>query len=188
MKNVWANKYAYDYTGLSREDCDEMGENFGQIVLHPDDFEIALNSLKYLYETENTEKAYGGPYRFKLKNGKYIWGIGFAKMLIPSNDKGHRQFLNCMIPLSEPLQANAQIQYLIAENRRKGKESIISKITPTEMKILKLIALGWKICQIADKLYRSKRTISTHKNNIMKKLGLHTLAALANFANQNGIV
>ncbi len=55
-------------------------------------------------------------------------------------------------------------------------------LTRREREVLKLLAEGKKSQEIADTLYLSIHTVRTHRNNIMKKLKLHSLADLVKYA------
>ena len=55
-------------------------------------------------------------------------------------------------------------------------------ITPRETEILKLIGEGFTSVAIADKLDVSKRTIDTHRANLVQKLELKSLPELIRFA------
>lgn len=61
-------------------------------------------------------------------------------------------------------------------------------LTQREREILQLIAEGNMHSQIAGMLHISPRTVDTHRNNILKKLGLHDAAGLVSYAIKNGIV
>ena len=63
-----------------------------------------------------------------------------------------------------------------------------SALTSREREVLQRIAEGETHQHIADGLYISVRTVDTHTNNIMKKLGLHDTASLVTYAIKNGIV
>ena len=51
-------------------------------------------------------------------------------------------------------------------------------LTAHELEILKLIAEGLTNAEIADKLFPSKRTIKTHRRNIIAKIQAKNTAAL----------
>jgi len=75
--------------------------------------------------------------------------------------------------------------YLV-ENRKPPKEpNHLSKLTATELQILKLISQNKTSSQIAEELFRSVRTIENHRNNICKKLDLSGQNALLLFAYEN---
>ncbi|MCW3090012.1 MAG: DNA-binding response regulator [Ferruginibacter sp.] len=55
-------------------------------------------------------------------------------------------------------------------------------ITPRELEVLRLIAVGLTNDEIARKLFLSKRTIDTHRQNLLNKLGLKNTAGLVRAA------
>ncbi len=68
------------------------------------------------------------------------------------------------------------------------KENRQKNLSVREMEIFKLFADGISNRNIADKLFISVRTVETHKNNIMKKIGLKTTVDLVKFAIKNNII
>ncbi len=90
---------------------------------------------------------------------------------------------------NEPV-ANLIIQNYV-KNIQQGDEISEKKprnLTRREIQILKLISEGLTSKQIADGLFISVRTVETHKNNIMQKLGLKNTAQLIKFAIKHGYV
>ena len=69
-----------------------------------------------------------------------------------------------------------------------NKKDKRSNMSAREMEIFKLIAEGDSNRTIAEKLFISIRTVETHKNNIMKKVGLKTTVDLVKFAIKNNII
>ena len=67
----------------------------------------------------------------------------------------------------------------------KFSESII---TEREQQILKLIVDGYTDPQIAETLFISDKTVSTHRKNMLAKLQLPNTAALVKFAMENKLV
>lgn len=61
-------------------------------------------------------------------------------------------------------------------------------LTPREVEVLGLIALGYMNPEIADRLVLSVRTVETHRANIQRKTGLSTRAELVAYAMENGLV
>jgi two-component system response regulator NreC len=61
-------------------------------------------------------------------------------------------------------------------------------VTPREIDVLRLIALGHTSAEIARKLGLSPRTIETHRAHIHGKLGLATRADLVRYALRRGLV
>ncbi|MBD0255259.1 MAG: response regulator transcription factor [Cytophagales bacterium] len=55
-------------------------------------------------------------------------------------------------------------------------------ITPRELEVLQLIAKGYTTVQIAERLTTSKRTVETHRHNLLDKTGSSNTAALLLYA------
>ncbi len=55
-------------------------------------------------------------------------------------------------------------------------------LTPREIEVVRLIALGYTSAEIAGKLHLSRRTVETHRARIFNRLGLRTRAELVRFA------
>jgi len=62
------------------------------------------------------------------------------------------------------------------------------KLTPRELEVLRLIALGHTSIEIAAKLHLSPRTIETHRTRIHRKLELTTRSELVNYALARGLM
>ena len=58
---------------------------------------------------------------------------------------------------------------------------------PRELEIVQLLAEGHTSPQIARKLHISTRTVESHRRNIMKKLGVHSLAEITKYAIREGL-
>ncbi|MEN8764575.1 MAG: response regulator [Wenyingzhuangia sp.] len=63
-----------------------------------------------------------------------------------------------------------------------------SKLTRKEIEILEFILNGFTNIEIADKLGKSKRTIETHRFNLMKKLDVKNLVELSKKAQELGFL
>lgn len=61
-------------------------------------------------------------------------------------------------------------------------------LTPRELEILQLIAMGKSNKEIAGDLELSVNTVAVHRANIMNALGLHKTAELVVYAIRNGLV
>ena len=61
------------------------------------------------------------------------------------------------------------------------------RLAPREREVLKLLAEGDTSRGIAHLLSISPRTVETHRRNIMRKLGLHSVAELTKYAIREGL-
>jgi DNA-binding NarL/FixJ family response regulator len=63
-----------------------------------------------------------------------------------------------------------------------------SDLSNRETEVLRLIAEGLTNAEIADKLFTSKRTIETHRQNIIEKTQAKNTAALIKYAMETGLL
>jgi DNA-binding NarL/FixJ family response regulator len=61
-------------------------------------------------------------------------------------------------------------------------------LTPRQLDVLRLIAEGKRMKEIANELNISVRTVETHKQDLLQTLGLETTADLIKFAVRQGLV
>ncbi len=61
-------------------------------------------------------------------------------------------------------------------------------LSKRELEVLRLIAEGLTNAEIADRLFTSKRTIETHRQNIIEKTQAKNTAALIKYAVSEGII
>jgi len=71
--------------------------------------------------------------------------------------------------------------------RAKGKKGSV-ELSRRESEVLSLIAEGLGNKEIASRLFVSVRTVETHRERIIRKLDIHTVAGLTRYALTKGIV
>jgi len=74
------------------------------------------------------------------------------------------------------------------ETETSSSLGIIANLTEREVEIIKHIANGLSSNEIAEQLFISPRTVETHRNNIIKKLGVNNVAGVVRFAFQHQLV
>ncbi|MFM4982331.1 response regulator [Aeromonas veronii] len=60
-------------------------------------------------------------------------------------------------------------------------------LTPKESEVVRLLASGMSVTQVADYLHRSVKTISTQKKSAMTRLGISNDSELFFYAQENGL-
>lgn len=68
-----------------------------------------------------------------------------------------------------------------------GADQADGQLAPRERQVLHLIADGCTSPEIAQRLHLAASTVEVHRRNIMRKLGLHSVAELTKYAIRNGI-
>lgn len=64
----------------------------------------------------------------------------------------------------------------------------LEALTPREREVLALLAEGDSNDEIAEKLAISRHTVARHRENLMRKLGLHSRAELVKYAIRKGLI
>lgn len=77
-------------------------------------------------------------------------------------------------------------------SKKGGNSNIVNNsldlLTEREKEVVKCFGNGLSYKETAAELFLSPRTVETHRNSIMEKLDLHSLAELIKYAIRNGIV
>ena len=88
-------------------------------------------------------------------------------------------------PFFRPEIAKAALNQLVSSG---GKKDPFAQLTSREREVLVLIAEGQSNKEIANKLGIGVRTIETHRERIMRRLDIHSVAGLTKFAIANGMI
>jgi DNA-binding NarL/FixJ family response regulator len=77
---------------------------------------------------------------------------------------------------------------LLSMNQKLQPNEDLASLTDRELEILKLISSELSNAEIAQNLDISRRTVETHRKNIMKKLGVKNSVGLARYAFSHGLM
>jgi DNA-binding CsgD family transcriptional regulator len=89
------------------------------------------------------------------------------------------------VPSDETRAAQADVEVVQAQHVDKGQ---LAHLTPRELEILALIGQGLTTAAIAEKLFRSRKTIEAHRLSLGIKLNARNRVDLARIAVQSGLV
>ena len=74
------------------------------------------------------------------------------------------------------------------ENSSKSSKANAFDLTNKELQVLKLILSGYTNKEISEQLQNSKRTIETHRFNLMRKMEVKNLIELSKKAREAGLI
>jgi DNA-binding NarL/FixJ family response regulator len=103
-------------------------------------------------------------------------------------DSASVDIVNCLHAVSQgQIYASAAVTTFLYKRASRGQQAPegIESLTPTELKILRMIAEYKTSREIADELCVSVRTVENHRSNISSKLGVAGSHALIKFALQH---
>ncbi|MEO8072830.1 MAG: response regulator transcription factor [Acidobacteriota bacterium] len=84
-----------------------------------------------------------------------------------------------------PILSNLLINRSRREAELAAAEPGLETLSPSELKVLKMIAEGQSSVEIAETLFISRRTVESHRANISRKLNLQGNLSLVKFALEN---
>jgi two-component system response regulator NreC len=70
---------------------------------------------------------------------------------------------------------------------QQADQSVFTILSSREREVLQLLAEGNSTAQIAERLHVSIKTVETHRQHIMNKLNLHSVAELTKYAIREGL-
>jgi two-component system response regulator NreC len=87
-----------------------------------------------------------------------------------------------------PSLAKLLVRDYLSQEREVENKPALDGLTGREQEVLSLLADGVTNDQIAGSLVISPKTVERHRENIMRKLNLHSRAELVRYAIRKGII
>jgi two-component system response regulator NreC len=87
-----------------------------------------------------------------------------------------------------PSLAKALVSDYLERSARHPESASLEALTPREVEVLELLAEDMGNNEIAEKLVISPHTVARHRENLMRKLGLHNRIELVRYAIRKGII
>ncbi|GIK09714.1 MAG: DNA-binding response regulator [Anaerolineaceae bacterium] len=87
-----------------------------------------------------------------------------------------------------PSLAKLLVKDYLSQERETANRSTLDGLTEREQEVLSLLAEGHNNAEIASALVISPKTVERHRENIMRKLNLHSRAELVRYAIRKGII
>jgi two-component system response regulator NreC len=87
-----------------------------------------------------------------------------------------------------PSLAKALVSDFISRSHSEHEDTTLGELTAREAEVLELLAGGLSNDEIAEQLVISPHTVARHRENLMRKLGLHSKSELVKYAIRKGII
>ncbi len=152
---------------------------------HPEDQNL-LAEMKEFFKV-NRNNTFSAIYSIKDSDGKYRWVMNTSRLFNKNHNNPEMNVISVIQDLTGNLSYDKNLKNISKEKFRKINAQQVGLISQRERQIVKLFANGFKSKEIAEKLDISFHTVNNHRKNILKKLNLKNLAALVNFAVENGL-
>ena len=123
----------------------------------------------------------------------FLTGYGDVATSVQAIKGGAEDFLSKPVPKKELLAAIERALDRYKEQRNQdgriaALRSLVSKLTPREMEVFALVVRGKLNKQIAHELGTGERTIKAHRQQVMEKCEVQSLAELVLIAERLGIL
>ena len=117
------------------------------------------------------------------------FAVGASGYLLKSADKNEMELAICAVCRGDVWISPSVSKTVVAALQR-GEEPAdpFELLTPRQREILQLVAEGLSSKEIADQLGLSTKTVESHRAQLMKRTGVHSLPGLVRYAIRLGLV
>lgn len=136
------------------------------------------------HTTESSSVLYITSYQCFAENPDFFFPKRNRTILISQTTDERYSILNVNCDESEIINQLSDI----IETHDNSTENSSTELSPREIEVLKLIAMGLINKEIADKLDISLNTVLSHRKNISSKLGIKSVSGLGIYAIMNGYI
>ncbi|NGM60284.1 helix-turn-helix transcriptional regulator [Sphingobacterium sp. SGG-5] len=181
----YMNNWGCEHLGTSVDEVNELGKAYYERYFVPEESLAIFEGMNNYLVIGDFDKQYNFFQRVKLHNDiDYTWFYTVCKVVQVKAAVGTE---NKIILLSSPVlgldnliarvtKTLDQDCYIRANYRR------FAELTKREKEIITLLANGKSTREIAEQLFISDHTVSTHRKNIIRKIDCKSFAALLKFA------
>ena len=173
-----------NFLGMTLDQIKELGSEYHTRFFNPEDAADYVPKIAGLLERNDTNEIVTFFQQVRASpDQEWSWYLSSIKILMRDHDGRPLLTLTMAVPIEAKNHITAKIERLLEENNflRRNHE-VFASLTKREKEILRLIALGSNTAEIADQLYISEHTATTHRKNIRKKLNLQTNYDATRFA------
>ncbi len=184
---VWVSRCISEFTGFSLDErLKTDSDTWYSERYHPDDVSMEIDTKERF--TKEPDKNLSVIYRVKHKNGQWKWLLASGAVFKKRPDGTPENTIAVCADITNNRISEKRFASYLKEMRRMTNIHKINTLTKKENEVLKLLIQGHSVRKIAEMTFRSHHTIDNHKRNIMKKLNIHHICRLTEFALECGLV
>lgn len=181
---LWINDYHKKVIG-EKLSLGEIQPETIKKYFHQDDIEL-YDEVKSYFEKKK-RGSYSCFHKIVSSDGESKWVYTNLKIFRKTSDNKTIELLGFSVDFSNDLNNNKHTNKVLKEKLKKANVKVIDIISKRELEVIKFFANGYKTKEIAEELDISFHTVNNHRKNILKKLDLRNIAAMVNFAVENGL-
>lgn len=175
---TYLDKRSRQILELTQEEVILHGRQVIRDIVKPDSFEYAKQLFgKFKFDDPSHVISHFQAIKGWNKDGSYEWFFSVKKKF------DDERIITISNPISTLSEMQDQVKKILEENLYiKNNLHTLKSLTSREKEIIKLIFQGYSSKQIAEKLFISPHTVTTHRKNIKKKLEIKSYNELYKFA------
>lgn len=190
-KITYMNDWGCNKLDHSLNDLVALGDEYYSRFFFGEEARIFMAEIAKYVERQDTTVLYSFPQRVKIGPKADIEFYHTSAKLLP-RDCPHVPSNSVLIianPVPEMQLTATKLAKFMHESAYAAKNhKRFLLLTPREKEIITLLAEGKSSSQIAETLFLSCHTVTTHRKNISRKLNFHSFAELVKFANAFDLV
>jgi DNA-binding CsgD family transcriptional regulator len=183
-KVTYMNNWGCDTLDHSLDEINALGSEYYE-KFFPGQAESLLSGMRDFFKRGDQSETYGFFQQVKVCHKfNYNWFYTICKLMRGNEEKERPASLFLLsIPMSGMDPVVNKVNKLLDGNEFVAKHyKKFALLTKREKEIISLLSEGKSSPEIADQLFISKHTVSTHRKNITNKLDINSFAELLKFA------
>lgn len=181
----YMNNWGCEHLGTSAEEINRLGEAYYERYFIKEEIVAAAQGIGEYLASGDFDKQYNFFQRVKLHGREdYSWFYTVCKVVNHTMDALPKSNI---VLLSSPV---TEVEKLISQVAKtlnqdsyvRRKYHNFSQLTNREKEIIRMVANGKSTGEIAEQLFLSNHTVSTHRKNIIHKTDCKSFAELVKFA------
>jgi DNA-binding CsgD family transcriptional regulator len=170
--------------GFSMVELKKLGSEYLNTFFNPEDLEDYKPKIFGLLNDLGDDRfvSYFQQVRSSASHD-WSWYFSTTKVFIRNDEGKPTHLITTAAPVDPVHHITSKVNRLLGENNfLKKNKHIFASLTNREKEILRFMALGTSATEIAEKLFISEDTVSTHRRNVRRKLGVQTHYDITRFA------
>ncbi|MBZ9729373.1 helix-turn-helix transcriptional regulator [Salegentibacter sp. JZCK2] len=181
---IYMSEKGLSKLGIKQKELQEIGADYHKRFFNNEDMTNFLKKMEALLANQDPEETFSFFQQVKFKKRKeWVWHLSSVRIFHQSKDGIPTHTCTTAIPIDQMKHIPNKAERLLAENMffNQNLEHFLN-LGDREKEVLKLVAMGESSVKIAEKLFISVETVSTHRKNIKQKLGIKSSYEFTKYA------
>jgi DNA-binding CsgD family transcriptional regulator len=170
--------------GTTLEELQAMGPSYHERFFNPEQTEEYVPEILELLASNDPSRIFTFFQQVRyVGHSEWQWHLTSVRAFVQDDEGKTVALLSVAHHLNSEHHYTRKIDRLIQEMEfLKSNLQTYKKLSAREREVLRHLALGDSTAAIAEKLFLSALTVETHRKNIRRKLNVHNVSELAQFA------